>query len=106
MWDECNPHGAADSGNDAHPSRYADRSPGLRLQLPLIFLSISPTSLSPTTIMKSFALLTASALLSTASAEVHKLKLGKVPLDEQFVSKTPFPVKVHGSNRVVDNSQH
>ncbi|KAJ6115822.1 hypothetical protein N7523_006239 [Penicillium sp. IBT 18751x] len=34
--------------------------------------------------MKSFALLTASALLSTASAEVHKLKLGKVPLEEQF----------------------
>ncbi|KAJ5141327.1 uncharacterized protein N7443_010703 [Penicillium atrosanguineum] len=34
--------------------------------------------------MKSFALLTASALLSTASAEVHKLKLAKVPLEEQF----------------------
>jgi hypothetical protein len=38
--------------------------------------------------MKSFALLTASALLSTASAEVHKLKLGKVPLEQQFVRET------------------
>lgn len=36
--------------------------------------------------MKSFALLTASALLSTASAEVYKLKLNKVPLSEQLVS--------------------
>jgi saccharopepsin len=43
--------------------------------------------------MKSIALLTASALLGTASAEVHKLKLGKVPLEEQFVRETPrFPV--------------
>jgi saccharopepsin len=37
--------------------------------------------------MKSFALLTASALLCTASAEVHKLKLGKVPLEQQFVGR-------------------
>lgn len=35
--------------------------------------------------MKSFTLLTASALLGAASAEVHKLKLNKVPLDEQLV---------------------
>ncbi|KAI2793110.1 Vacuolar protease A [Penicillium oxalicum] len=34
--------------------------------------------------MKSFTLLTASALLGAASAEVHKLKLNKVPLDEQL----------------------
>ncbi|KAJ5235209.1 aspartic endopeptidase Pep2 [Penicillium citrinum] len=32
--------------------------------------------------MKSFALLTASALLGSASAEVHKLKLNKLPLEE------------------------
>jgi hypothetical protein len=35
--------------------------------------------------MKS-SLLTASVLLGCASAEVHKLKLNKVPLTEQFVS--------------------
>jgi saccharopepsin len=35
--------------------------------------------------MKSITLLTASALLGAASAEVHKLKLNKVPLDEQLV---------------------
>lgn len=35
--------------------------------------------------MKSLTLLTASALLGVASAEVHKLKLTKVPLDEQLV---------------------
>ena len=35
--------------------------------------------------MKSFALLTASVLLGTASAEVHKLKLNKVPLEDQLV---------------------
>ncbi|KAJ5736305.1 uncharacterized protein N7483_001430 [Penicillium malachiteum] len=34
--------------------------------------------------MKSIALLTASALLGSASAEVHKLKLNKVPLSEQL----------------------
>ncbi|KAF7714375.1 Vacuolar protease A [Penicillium ucsense] len=34
--------------------------------------------------MKSLTLLTASALLGAASAEVHKLKLNKVPLDEQL----------------------
>ncbi|KAF3387042.1 Vacuolar protease A [Penicillium rolfsii] len=34
--------------------------------------------------MKSITLLTASALLGAASAEVHKLKLNKVPLDEQL----------------------
>ncbi|PLB52866.1 aspartic endopeptidase Pep2 [Aspergillus steynii IBT 23096] len=34
--------------------------------------------------MKSASLLTASALLSYASAEVHKLKLNKVPLSEQL----------------------
>lgn len=39
--------------------------------------------------MKSFALLTASALLSTASAEVYKLKLGKVPLEDQLVRVDP-----------------
>ncbi|KAJ5989447.1 hypothetical protein N7481_004657 [Penicillium waksmanii] len=32
--------------------------------------------------MKSFAILTASALLGSASAEVHKLKLNKLPLEE------------------------
>ncbi|KAJ5439871.1 Vacuolar protease A [Penicillium daleae] len=36
--------------------------------------------------MKSLSLLTASALLGAASAEVHKLKLNKVPLDEQFAA--------------------
>ncbi|KAJ5094064.1 hypothetical protein N7456_009925 [Penicillium angulare] len=36
--------------------------------------------------MKSFALLTASALLGSASAEVHKLKLNKVPLSEQLAT--------------------
>lgn len=36
--------------------------------------------------MKSISLLAASALLGSASAEVHKLKLNKVPLSEQFVS--------------------
>lgn len=36
--------------------------------------------------MKTTSLLTASALLSYASAEVHKLKLNKVPLSEQLVS--------------------
>ncbi|KAJ5541307.1 hypothetical protein N7494_006383, partial [Penicillium frequentans] len=35
-------------------------------------------------IMKSVALLTASVLLGSASAEVHKLKLNKVPLSEQL----------------------
>ncbi|CAG7918368.1 unnamed protein product [Penicillium olsonii] len=34
--------------------------------------------------MKSFTLLTASALLGSAAAEVHKLKLNKVPLSEQL----------------------
>lgn len=37
--------------------------------------------------MKSFTLLTASALLGAASAEVYKLKLNKVPLSEQLVSR-------------------
>jgi saccharopepsin len=40
--------------------------------------------------MKSITLLTASALLGAASAEVHKLKLNKVPLDEQLV-RSPAP---------------
>ena len=35
------------------------------------------------------SLLAASALLGCASAEVHKLKLNKVPLTEQFVSVPP-----------------
>ncbi len=82
----------ADSGNDALPSRYAD--PYSRLHAPspfLIFphlLSIplsSPCSPSYNSIMKSLTLLTASVLLGAASAEVHKLKLTKVPLDEQLV---------------------
>ncbi|CAL5872476.1 uncharacterized protein PFLUO_LOCUS6740 [Penicillium psychrofluorescens] len=34
--------------------------------------------------MKSIALLTASALLGSAAAEVHKLKINKVPLEEQL----------------------
>ncbi|KAJ5941149.1 hypothetical protein N7516_001317 [Penicillium verrucosum] len=34
--------------------------------------------------MKSFTLLTASALLGSATAEVHRLKLNKVPLSEQL----------------------
>ncbi|KAJ9481816.1 Vacuolar protease A [Penicillium thymicola] len=34
--------------------------------------------------MKSFTLLTASALLGSAAAEVHRLKLNKVPLSEQL----------------------
>ncbi|KAJ5584462.1 uncharacterized protein N7459_004262 [Penicillium hispanicum] len=38
--------------------------------------------------MKSAALLTASALLGSASAEVHKLKLNKVPLEEQLNAHT------------------
>lgn len=42
--------------------------------------------------MKSFALLTASALLGSASAEVYKLKLNKVPLTEQLVRSAPFKV--------------
>jgi saccharopepsin len=41
--------------------------------------------------MKSITLLTASALLGAASAEVHKLKLNKVPLDEQLVRSPPPP---------------
>ncbi|KAF9891088.1 Vacuolar protease A [Aspergillus nanangensis] len=44
--------------------------------------------------MKSASLLTASVLLGCASAEVHKLKLNKVPLDEQFVS---IALLIHGS---------
>ena len=36
--------------------------------------------------MKSASLLAASVLLAGASAEVHKLKLNKVPLSEQMVS--------------------
>ncbi|KAJ6096186.1 hypothetical protein N7486_006932 [Penicillium sp. IBT 16267x] len=36
--------------------------------------------------MKSVALLTASVLLGSASAEVHKLKLNKVPLSEQLTT--------------------
>jgi saccharopepsin len=40
--------------------------------------------------MKSFTLLTASALLGAASAEVHKLKLNKVPLEEQLV-RSAYP---------------
>lgn len=91
MWDERNPHGAADSGDDAHPSRYVDRCPKAPPPAPLLSSS-SSLPITPN-IMKSFALLTASALLSTASAEVHKLKLGKVPLEEQFVRNTfLFPV--------------
>jgi saccharopepsin len=35
--------------------------------------------------MKSLSFLTASALLGSAVAEVHKLKLDKVPLSEQLV---------------------
>ena len=38
--------------------------------------------------MKSFALLTASALLGCASAEVHKLKLNKVPVEDQMVRQS------------------
>jgi hypothetical protein len=41
--------------------------------------------------MKSTALLTASVLLGHASAAVHKLKLNKVPLDEQLVSDDERP---------------
>ncbi|KAL5339192.1 aspartic peptidase domain-containing protein [Aspergillus crustosus] len=37
--------------------------------------------------MKTASLLTASALLGCASAEVHKLKLNKVPLTEQFITR-------------------
>ncbi|KAL3477550.1 aspartic peptidase domain-containing protein [Aspergillus californicus] len=37
--------------------------------------------------MKSASLLTASVLLGCASAEVHKLKLNKVPLTEQFITR-------------------
>lgn len=44
-----------------------------------------PALPSYNSIMKSLTLLTASALLGAASAEVHKLKLTKVPLDEQLV---------------------
>ncbi|KAJ5239489.1 hypothetical protein N7468_004108 [Penicillium chermesinum] len=43
--------------------------------------------------MKSFALLTASALLGSASAEVHKLKLNKVPLNEQLETAN-FPAQL------------
>lgn len=39
--------------------------------------------------MKSFAILTASALLGSASAEVHKLKLNKLPLEETLVRSQP-----------------
>lgn len=35
------------------------------------------------------ALLTAAMLLASAQAEVHKLKLKKIPLSEQLVSSTP-----------------
>ncbi|KAH3124415.1 Vacuolar protease A, partial [Aspergillus fumigatus] len=38
--------------------------------------------------MKSTSLLTASVLLGSASAAVHKLKLNKVPLDEQLLQYT------------------
>jgi len=90
MWDECNPHGAADSGNDADPitlcRSLSKAPPPAPSYLPL---HLSSPSLSSTTIMKSFALLTASALLSTASAEVYKLKLGKVPLEDQLVRVDP-----------------
>jgi saccharopepsin len=41
--------------------------------------------------MKSTSLLTASVLLGSASAAVHKLKLNKVPLDEQLVSDYESP---------------
>lgn len=35
--------------------------------------------------MKTTSVLTAAALVGAASAKVHKLKLDKVPLSEQFV---------------------
>lgn len=41
--------------------------------------------------MKSFTLLTASALLGSAAAEVHRLKLNKVPLAEQLVWSSLSP---------------
>ncbi|OQE28756.1 hypothetical protein PENSTE_c003G00953 [Penicillium steckii] len=73
-------------GNDALPSRYADQpvsAPSSALSsLPLTSSPSLSSSLHLTFIMKSFALLTASALLGSASAEVHKLKLNKVPLEE------------------------
>lgn len=47
-------------------------------------------------IMKSFALLTASVLLGTASAEVHKLKLNKVPLEDQLVRSGDRSGTAHG----------
>lgn len=61
--------------------------PHLHLRSRSRFSSSSPHRyhLTLSTIMKSIALLTASALLSTASAEVYKLKLNKVPLTEQLV---------------------
>lgn len=45
-------------------------------------------------IMKSFTLLTASALLGAASAEVHKLKLNKIPLEEQLVMSVSRAIMV------------
>lgn len=72
------------------PSRYWVDRPfsRLRIQPALIFPHHLPFVINPSlsTIMKSFALLTASVLLGTASAEVYKLKLNKVPLSEQLVS--------------------
>jgi saccharopepsin len=39
--------------------------------------------------MKSVSLLAAAVLLGSATAKVHKLKLDKVSLSEQFVSRQP-----------------
>ena len=88
-WVGCNPPAAADSRNDALPSRFADPSPVTPLPgysylpQPLLHQHHHPPLSLPT--MKSFALLTASVLLGGASAEVHKLKLNKVSLAEQLV---------------------
>ena len=41
--------------------------------------------------MKTLPVLAAAVLLSSAAAKVHKLKLNKVPLSDQFVSYPTHP---------------
>lgn len=59
--------------------------------------------------MKSFTILAASALLGSAAAEVHKLKLNKVPLSEQLVRSSHHPYCLHNTleaDRLIGHTQH
>jgi saccharopepsin len=50
--------------------------------------------------MKNGLLLTAAALLGTASAGVHKMKLKKIPLSEQLVSDLPAYFRFEGASDI------